>query len=270
VNAPTLLPDNPLVSIITVSYNSAKTIEDTIRSVAIQEYPHIEHIIIDGLSTDNTVEIVKSFPHIHRFVSEKDAGIYDAMNKGLDMATGEIIGILNSDDFYISNKVIRNVVNHMVKENTETLYADLIYVHPENTQKVLRTWIAGKYNPRKFLFGWMPPHPTFFVQRQVYKKWGGFYTRLQSAADYELMLRFLYKHNVSTCYLPQVIVKMRSGGNSNSSITRRLRANREDREAWRMNSLVPFFFTTMFKPMRKVYQFFLKNDVPAGSAVAKQ
>jgi glycosyltransferase len=133
-----------------------------------------------------------------------------------------------------------------------------VYVHPDNTEKIMRTWISGKYNPRKFLFGWMPPHPTFFVRSEIYKKWGSFYTGLRSAADYELMLRFLYKHRVSVSYLPMVIVKMRSGGNSNATISGRLKANREDREAWRMNSLVPFFFTNLLKPLRKAYQFFYR------------
>ena len=250
----------PRVSIITVSFNSSKTIHDTLNSVAMQDYPNIEHIIIDGLSTDNTIEIANSFPHVKQVITEKDDGIYDAMNKGLKLATGDIIGILNSDDFYVSKKVISDIVSLFKKENVDSLYADLVYVNPENTQKVVRTWIAGNYNPRKFLFGWMPPHPTFFVRKEIYTQWGNFYTKLKSAADYELMLRFLYKHRISASYLPQVIVKMRIGGNSNSSFKGRLRANREDREAWRMNSLVPFFFTILLKPMRKVYQFFYRID----------
>src|SRR4030095_6676776 len=177
--------DQPRVSIITVSFNSSKTIHDTLNSVAMQDYPNIEHILIDGLSTDNTIEIANSFPHVKHMITEKDDGIYDAMNKGLKLATGEIIGILNSDDFYVSKKVISDIVTHFQKAKSDSLYADLVYVHPENTQKVVRTWIAGYYNPRKFLFGWMPPHPTFFVRKEVYEQWGNFYTKLKSAADYE-------------------------------------------------------------------------------------
>ena len=251
----------PLVSIITVTFNSAATVADTLKSVGSQSYPNIEHVIIDGLSHDRTIEIVNLFPHVKKVVSEKDKGIYDAMNKGLQLAQGEIIGILNSDDFYTHDHVVRHVVEKMQQEKTDALYADLVYVHPDNTNKIVRSWKSGAFNPRNFLFGWMPPHPTFFVRKGIYQRYGTFHTRLRSAADYELMLRFLYKHKVSVSYLPEIIVKMRSGGNSNISFANRLRANKEDREAWRMNSLVPYFFTSLLKPVRKIYQFFHRSPI---------
>ncbi|MBP6681570.1 MAG: glycosyltransferase, partial [Saprospiraceae bacterium] len=152
------------------------------------------------------------------------------------------------------------VVEKMISAKSDTLYADLVYVHPEQTQKIVRTWIAGKYQQRKFLFGWMPPHPTFFVRRHVYEHLGAFNISLRSAADYELMLRFLHKGKVTVSYLPQVIVRMRAGGMSNASISNRIKANLEDREAWRVNQLRPYFFTTILKPIRKLIQFVRKPN----------
>ena len=251
-------PSLPLVSIITAAYNSEKTIRDTLSCVASQDYPHIEHIIIDGRSTDNTLSIVSGFPHVAKIISERDAGIYDAMNKGIRMCTGEIVGLLNSDDFYVSNTVIREVVEKMMADQTDSLYGDLVYVDPEHMEKIKRTWVAGKFYPRKFLFGWMPPHPTFFVRRKMYESLGVFNSHLKSAADYELMLRFLYKAKISVSYLPKVLVRMRAGGMSNASLNNRIKANIEDREAWRTNDIDPFFFTTWLKPIRKLTQFVRK------------
>lgn len=250
----------PRVTIITATYNSERTIHDTLVSVALQDYPHIEHLIIDGLSRDKTLEIIGQFPHVSKIISEKDNGIYDAMNKGIRHATGEIIGILNSDDFYVAHDIISEVVKAMLNDQAETLYADLVYVHTEHTSKIIRTWIAGRFAPRKFLFGWMPPHPTFFVRKEVYQRLGTFNTQLRTAADYELMLRFLYKARTSVTYLPRVLVKMRAGGMSNASLSNRLRANREDREAWRVNQLKPHFYTALLKPVRKLTQFLRKPN----------
>ena len=251
----------PLVTIVTATYNSEKTIRDTLTSVASQDYPRIDHVIIDGQSNDNTLEIVNEFPHVSRVICEKDAGIYDAMNKGIRSSAGDIIGLLNSDDFYISNTIISQVVERMLTEQTDTLYGDLVYVHPEQTDRILRTWIAGESKTNKFLYGWMPPHPTFFVNRNVYERLGTFNIALKSAADYELMLRFLYKEKVSVSYLPQVLVKMRAGGMSNSSLINRIKANAEDREAWRVNQLQPYFFTSWLKPIRKLTQYIRKPDI---------
>jgi len=250
----------PLVTIVTATYNSEKTIRDTLSSLATQDYPRLEHVIVDGLSTDNTLAIVREFPHVSRVISEKDKGIYDAMNKGINSSSGDIIGLLNSDDFYVSIDVISKVVEKMISANSDTLYADLVYVHPEQTQRIVRTWIAGDYREHKFLFGWMPPHPTFFVRRQVYESLGVFNISLRSAADYELMLRFLYKGKVTVSYLPQVIVRMRAGGMSNASFMNRIKANLEDREAWRVNQLRPYVFTTLLKPLRKLIQFVRKPN----------
>lgn len=245
----------PLVSIITASYNSALTIRDTLNSIASQDYPHIEHIIIDGLSIDGTLDIVHDFTHVRKVISEKDKGIYDAMNKGIRESTGDIIGILNSDDFYPNPYIVSRVVGKLEQEKTSSLYGDLVYVSPNDINKRLRTWIAGEFKAKNFLFGWMPPHPTFFVRREIYEKWGTFNTSLRTAADYELMLRLLYKHRITVSYLPQIIVKMRAGGVSNSSISNRIKANKEDSEAWRLNGMKPHIFTSWLKPLRKISQY---------------
>jgi glycosyltransferase len=248
------------ISIITVVYNNITTIKDTIESVLSQDYADIEYIIVDGGSTDGTLEVIKSYGNrITKFISEPDKGIYDAMNKGLRLATGKIAGILNSDDFYADSTVISSVIATFQQQKTDSVYGDLVYVKPQNTQQVLRYWRSGKYNRKKFLFGWMPPHPAFFVKRELYEKLGYFNLDFTSAADYELMLRFLYKHRISAAYLPKLLVKMRAGGKSNKSVENRVKANREDKDAWIVNNLKFLPFTFILKPIRKIPQFFIKK-----------
>jgi glycosyltransferase len=249
------------VSIITVTFNSSLTIRDTLESVRNQIYDNIEHIIIDGNSSDNTPVIVRSFPHVNKFLCEKDIGIYDAMNKGLKMATGDIIGILNSDDFYADTQIISKVVEVFEKTNAKTVYGDLDYVDHDQVNRTMRKWISGRFRRMNFKFGWMPPHPSFFVRKEVYEKVGHFCLLFKCAADYEMMLRILYKYRFNAVYLPEVLVKMRSGGMSNGSVKKRLRANKEDRLAWRLNSLTPFFFTLYLKPLRKLFQFINREQL---------
>lgn len=246
------------VSIITATYNSAATIAETMQSVEAQDHPHIEHIIVDGHSVDETLEIIEQYPHTATLISEKDEGIYDAMNKGIRASTGDIIGILNSDDLYVDAHVISKIVTTFQDPAIQVCYADLEYVDAQNSSRVTRTWKSGNFNARSFYWGWMPPHPTFFVRRSVYDQVGLFNTRLRSAADYEIMLRILVKYQLPVAYLPEVIVKMRTGGMSNASVNNRIRANREDRQAWRMNGLKPYFFTLYLKPLRKITQFIKK------------
>jgi glycosyltransferase involved in cell wall biosynthesis len=246
------------ISIITATYNSAATVEDTMRSIAHQDYPHIQHLIVDGASNDDTLQLVKNYPHISKIISEKDNGIYDAMNKGIKHATGDIVGILNSDDVYVNSRVISKVMHVFQNPRVDVVYGDLQYVSFEDVNRVTRTWKAGMFTKRKFYYGWMPPHPAFFVRRKVYETVGAFNVSLRSAADYEFMLRVLLKFDHHVQYIPEVLVKMRTGGMSNASFTHRMRANREDREAWRLNNIRPYFFTIPFKPLRKVFQFIVK------------
>lgn len=246
------------ISVITATYNSAATIGDTLQSVKDQDYPAIEHLIIDGASSDDTLSIVSRYPHVARVISEKDNGIYDAMNKGVALATGEVIAILNSDDVYYHHRVLSLVMKAFDDAGTDVVYGDLQYVRPDNLGKVTRYWKAGAFSKKKFYYGWMPPHPSFFARKQVYDTVGNFNCSLRSAADYEFMLRALLKFDHNVRYIPQVLVKMRTGGISNATFMNRIRANREDREAWRINHIRPYFFTIPFKPLRKVFQFLTK------------
>ena len=244
------------ISIITVCYNSEKTIADCITSVVNQSYDNLEYIVIDGKSTDTTMEIIASFgDQIFKVVSEKDKGMYDAINKGIRMASGDIIGVLNSDDYYSDELVIEDVMSKFKEANADALYADLNYVDQIDTNNVVRYWKSDDYKPNSFLSGWMPPHPTFFIRKEWYLKYGEYSLELVSAADYELMLRMVIKHGARLAYLPRVIVNMRVGGMSNSSLRNRLRANKEDRKAWEMNGLTPKSYTLIFKPLRKIIQY---------------
>ena len=247
------------VSIITITYNSEATIRDTIESVINQTYKNIEYIFIDGKSTDNTISIIKSYgENISTLISEKDNGLYDALNKGIALATGDIIGILHSDDFYTNFNVITNIVSSFDKSNADAVYADLYYVDKNNTNQIHRKWKSGNYKDGMFLNGWMPPHPTFFVKRIIYEKFGSFNSALTSAADYELMLRLIHKHKIKLVYLAEFIIKMRVGGKSNISLKNRIRANKEDRLAWKLNNVKPYFYTLYLKPIRKIVQLFRK------------
>lgn len=247
------------ISIITIAYNSAETIEATIQSVIAQDYTDVEYIIIDGASKDATMDVVDRYrDQVAVVVSEPDQGIYDAMNKGVARATGEIVGILNSDDFYADNKVLSNVVTRFKESGAEAVYADLVYVERDNPSKVVRYWKSKPYKPGMFRKGWMPAHPTFFLKNECYRAHGAYSTELRSAADYELMLRMLEKHKISAVHLPRVLTKMRVGGQSNVSLKNRILANKEDRRAWKMNGLTPAWYTLTVKPLSKLSQFIRK------------
>ncbi len=245
------------ISIITVTYNSAETVEQTIQSVLSQDYANLEYIIVDGVSTDDTINIVNRYANkISKIVSEKDQGLYDALNKGIALATGDIIGFIHSDDFYTNKYVISKYAETFKNSKADAVYSDLYYVDKNNTNKIIRTWKSGNYTENSFLYGWMPPHPTFFVKKNIYQQFGHFNTNFKSAADYELMLRFIFKHKIKLAYLMEFTVKMRVGGKSNVSLKNRLFANTEDRKAWEINGLNPYFFTLYLKPLRKIVQFF--------------
>ena len=252
----------PKISIITVSLNSVETIKETIESIISQDYNNIEYIVIDGGSQDGTMEVVRSYTnHISYSVSVIDKGIYDAMNKGIEVATGDIIGILNSDDFYPNSFVISNVTKSFQKYRCDAVYGDLVYVKSRDTSKIKRYWKAGAYNTVKIKNGWMLPHPTFFVKKAIYDRYGFYDTDLHSAADYKMILNLLYKQNISVHYIPMILVNMRMGGRSNSSLWNRIRANKEDGVAWTKNQLKKPMFIRFKKPLQKLRQFFLKPDL---------
>ncbi len=249
-----------LISIITTVRNGADTIADCLSSIDSQSYTNVEHIIIDGASTDETLATIAQYPAPYRQVySEADTGIYDGMNKGLRLATGAIVGFLNADDMYADAQVLTRVADVFNETKVSSCYGDLRYVDYHDTNRTVRLWKSGAFKPNKFLWGWMPPHPTFFVKTKCYEEHGDFKLQLGTAADYEMMLRLLLKYHITVKYIPQVLVNMRRGGASNSSIAQRLQANRMDRKAWQVNSLSPLPWTLFFKPLRKLGQWWIRN-----------
>jgi glycosyltransferase involved in cell wall biosynthesis len=226
------------ISIVTVCLNAAGTIRDAMESVVAQDYPDIEHIVIDGGSTDGTLEVLRDFtPQIARLVSEKDGGLYDAMNKGATLCTGQVIGFLNADDFYASAHVISSVMERFNDQSLGACYGDLEYVDKDDTQRTVRCWKSGRFVKGSFAKGWVPPHPSFFVRLEVLRQAGGFNTSLKLAADNDLMMRLLECSGVKTCYLPEVLVKMRTGGATNKSFGSIWRQNLEILGALRANGL---------------------------------
>jgi len=247
------------ISIITVVWNNAKTIKDAIDSVLGQSYKNIEYIVVDGASTDGTVEIVQSYgDKISKFVSEKDKGLYDAMNKGVELATGDVVGILNSDDFYIDERVIERVVKEFEEKRVDSVFADLVFVKPSNLDRVVRYYDSSHFAPSKFAYGWMPAHPTFFVKREVYEKYGVFKTDYRIAADYELLTRFLSKNKISYSYIKAPIVKMRIGGASTSGIKSNYVLNKEIIRACKENQIYTNWLMVLSKYPKKILGLFKK------------
>ncbi len=246
------------ISIITACYNNADTIEDTLKSVTEQTYPNIEYIIIDGKSTDDTLKIVsKCSAKIAKIASEPDKGIYDALNKGIAAATGDVIGFLHADDVYAHSDAIKKVAKCFENQATDSLYGDLVYTSKDDLNKTVRTWISGEFRFSDLKKGWMPPHPTFFVTKKIYEKYGNFDTTFKIAADYDIVLRFLAVGKISTQYLPEVLIKMRTGGASNKSLKNIIQKSREDIRALRKNKVGGFGILFM-KNVRKIPQFFKK------------
>jgi len=195
------------VSIITAVYNNSDTILDTIQSVIAQDYNNIEHIIIDGASTDGTLDLLGAYHEkLDKVISEEDNGIYDAINKGIQQASGDIIGVLHADDMFYSSSVISDIVKAFQQDEVACTYGDLIFIDRENKNNIVRTWRAGSLKPRAFEYGWMPPHPTFFVKKDCYDQFGHYDTDLTTAADYELMLRYLYKNQLPAAYIDKPLV----------------------------------------------------------------
>lgn len=233
------------ISIITTCFNSAKTIEDTIKSVLSQEGIDLEYIIVDGGSTDGTLNIINRYKdRITKIISEPDKSLYDGMNKGLKLAAGDVVGIINSDDFYHDKLILNKIVGIFgIEKDVDACYGDLLYVDQKNIKKIVRRWRAGEMSDQKINSGWTPPHPTFFVRRLVYEKYGHFNLNFRMAADYELLLRFIKKGGIKLRYIPEDLVYMRAGGYSASSIRNRMLGWRELRLAWKINGLdLPFLF----------------------------
>lgn len=244
------------VSIITVTMNSEKYLSDCIESVRGQNYKDIEHIIIDGKSTDGTLQIIENnSQHVSYWVSETDRGMYDAINKGLEVATGDIVGILNSDDMFASADSVRSIVDCFETSQSDSVFGDLVYVDPDNSQKIIRYWKGSSYKRSRFRYGWMPAHPTFYIRRELIQQYGLYENHYFTAADYEFMARYLYLHKVSSHYLDSMLVKMRTGGISNGNLKSRFRANRRDFLAMKKNK-IPFpFIVSVLKPLIKIPQF---------------
>ncbi|QEP43588.1 glycosyltransferase [Ectothiorhodospiraceae bacterium BW-2] len=246
----------PKVSIITAVYNRRETIGDAVNSLRRQDYPDWEQIIIDGASTDGTLQRLESVADSRtRIVSEPDQGIYDALNKGLKRADGEIIGLLHSDDMFADSGVISRVVQCFLTQAVDGVYGDLDYVAKSDPNRIIRRWRSGEYQQKRLKRGWMPPHPTLFLRRQVIEQWGGYNTDYRIAADYEAMLRYLVQGQISLAYLPQVLVKMRLGGESNRSLERIWRKSSEDYRALQTHQ-VGGVGTLLLKNFSKLGQFF--------------
>jgi glycosyltransferase involved in cell wall biosynthesis len=253
--------DNFLVSIITVSYNSRRTISDTIKSVIAQSYQNIEYIVIDGSSSDGTIEIIKSFGYrISKFISEPDDGIYDAINKGIKLAKGNIIGILNSDDVFYDDFVIEKVVKSFQECEIDAVFGDVQFIDPVKTVKIVRYYSSKLFKVSKFRFGFMPAHPSFYVKRELFENLGYYKTDYIIAADYELLVRFLYINRIKYKYLEIPFVSMRTGGISNKSIYSNYVLNKEIARACKENGLYTNYFFIYSKYFSKLFELFVRRN----------
>jgi glycosyltransferase len=242
------------VSIVTPVYNDTR-VGRALDSILAQRFDgEVESIVIDGGSGEETLAVLERYrPSLGLFISERDRGIYDAMNKGILRATGDIVGILNADDRYHDELVLRHVCDAFQDPAVQAVYGDLVYVNGDD--QCVRYWRSGVYRRWKFYLGWMPPHPTFFVRRSLYERYGVFKLEFPVAADYEIVLRFLLKHKVRAAYIPRVLVCMSMGGNSNKSLRNIARGNREVLQAWRQNGLAFGYLAPVLKPASKVMQY---------------
>lgn len=249
------------ISIITVSLNSVATIEETILSVDRQTHVEREHIVIDGMSRDGTLSVVERHREkIAVCISESDAGIYDAMNKGIARASGEVIGFLNADDVYANDQVLERVAAAFGEKGVQAVYADLVYVDSRDPAKVVRYWRSADFRPGLFARGWMPAHPTFYVRRDVFERLGGFKPEYRLQGDFELTMRFLEVHGIRAKYVPEIWIRMRTGGVSNRSWRNVLRGNVEAYRAARANGLMVTPFFVLRKIFSRIPQFFARPD----------
>jgi glycosyltransferase involved in cell wall biosynthesis len=244
------------VSVITVCYNAAAHIDETLRSVVVQDHPHIEHIVIDGGSTDGTQLKVERYREVlAHVVSEHDGGVYAAMNKGLRLATGHIVAFVNAGDMIAHRSCLSEMVAEFMKDDVQAVYGDAYMVDPKDVRRVVRFWKGGTYSRGSFRTGWMPPHLGTYIRRDVYTLHGSFREDLPVSADYELLFRFMYKHRIRVRYVPKVLVRFRLGGVSNRSLAHIWRANLEAYRAWPLNGFWANPIVLLLKPLRKLFQF---------------
>lgn len=250
------MSDFPKISVITVCFNAAEYIEDNIKSVNDQDYPNIEHIFIDGLSKDNTLNIInKNVTSNHKLISEPDKGIYNAMNKGIELASGEYLIFLNSDDMFSGDDVVTKYVTTINKKYADVIFSDILFTQRNNKNNIIRTWKAGNFNKWKLKFGWMPPHPGVLIKSEVFKKFGGFDEKFKISGDYDFLLRVFNKFEGKIVYLDSVSVMMRHGGVSNNSYKNSLRKWKEDFIVIKQNN-VGSILTVLFKRIIKLNQVF--------------
>ncbi|MCW3807697.1 glycosyltransferase family 2 protein [Plebeiibacterium marinum] len=246
------------ISIITATYNAEKTIETAIKSVLNQSYPNIEYIIVDGNSSDNTLNIINSYKSkIHHIISEPDKGIYDAINKGIQLASGNIIGVLHADDVFYNEKTLEQIANTFLNEDCDATYGDLQYVNASNIEKIIRYWKSSIFTPKLLKTGWMPPHPTLFVKKEIFEQIGTYNLKYKIAADYDFILRLFSNRSYKFKYIPSVITRMRVGGASNKSIKNIIRKSKEDIDALKQNNIGGVFIL-IWKNLSKLPQFFKK------------
>jgi glycosyltransferase involved in cell wall biosynthesis len=256
----TALDRFPKISIVTAVFNRQRTIADTIESVLSQSYANIEYIVVDGMSNDGTNEVIDRYAEqIDTYVREPDDGIYDALNKGIARASGDVIGFVHADDLLAHDRVISAIADVFErKPETEAVYGDLLYVDENNTDRVVRYWRSGRYRRNRFFFGWMPPHPTCYIRRRCYEQYGDYDNSMSISADYDLLVRMFVKHEIRVEAIQDVLVKMRVGGVSNVSLRARRRANREDALAWSNSGLRKPFALRLIKPLRKIGQYWAR------------
>lgn len=250
------------ISIVTVVYNNAATIEHTIQSVLSQHYRDVEYIIVDGLSTDGTIDIIKKYESkIATFISEKDNGMYDAINKGIKAATGDVIGILNADDFYYDDDVLIKIANTFQQEkHIDAVIADIVFIKDDDDRRILRHYRSNHWRPSKFAWGYMPPHPSFFCKKHLFEKYGYYKTDYKIAADYELLIRFLLVNKIPFKYLPINTTKMRMGGKSTKNINSIITLNKEIRKGCKENNISSNYLMIYSKYFFKPFEFLFNRS----------
>lgn len=246
------------ISIITSTFNSAATVADTFDSVLSQTFKDIEYLVIDGCSRDNTLDIIKEyeskFEGRMRWISEKDNGVYDAMNKGIHMATGDVIGFLNSDDFYTSRNCLQVIADAFATQDIDATYGNVHYVNGDNLKKMVRFYSSKRFKPSLMRLGFMPAHPTFYCKRDIYEKYGDFDTSYRIASDFELLLRFIFVNKVRTCYIAKDFVTMRTGGLSTSGFRSHQQIMKDHRRALKANHVYSNFFVLCLRYVYKGYE----------------